>query len=358
MLKGIYNKNGEFVGVLSVNVSNRYMAGIFNNETYDIILTMGNRIVLSTEQYLEGKITKDIPIGQVFEEYETGFHDFDSGNRQYRVRISEVVTKYEDTTFKLYTFLSLNDLVQKADESEENSRKIIAGSIIISLILIYLMSKALTSRINQFSQDMHKVATGDFGFKTSIEGKDELGQLSVDLNSMIESIQRLIYEVYEVKIQKEQLRNKQREVEFKMLSSQINPHFLYNSLEGIRMNALMNGQRETADIVMKLARLMRRYLSYSNEEIHLQKELDLIEDYLQIQQYRFEEDVSFEICVECNIASYYVLPLLLQPIVENAFIHGLEKKIGHGHISIKIFEQNECINISVSDNGVGIKLQN
>lgn len=98
--------------------------------------------------------------------------------------------------------------------------------------------------------------------------------------TMIESIRKLIEEVYVEKIQKEQLRASQRKVEFRMLASQINPHFLYNTLETIRMKAYCNGDKEIADIVKKLGEIMRRNLEVSGKMVSLQSELDLIESYL------------------------------------------------------------------------------
>jgi len=201
---------------------------------------------------------------------------------------------------------------------------------------------------------MHQVAGGDFDVQSNVKGNDELGELSNDLNSMIQSIQTLIHEVYEVRLQKEQLAGKQKEVQFKMLASQINPHFLYNALETIRMKAHVNGQEEIAVIVKKLAKIMRRNLSISNDEVQLQSELDLVKNYLEIQQFRFRDKVSYDFKIECDVSKHSILPLLLQPLVENAFVHGLERKIGQGQIEIKVLEDNNFLRIIVKDNGMGI----
>ncbi len=99
---------------------------------------------------------------------------------------------------------------------------------------------------------------------------------------------------------------------------------------------------------------MRRNLSISNDEIALQAELDLIRHYLEIQQFRFGDKVSFNFDIQCDISQYMILPLLLQPLVENAFVHGLEGKIGQGHIEITVIKEAMGLFISVKDNGLGI----
>ena len=105
---------------------------------------------------------------------------------------------------------------------------------------------------------MHKVAQGDFDIKKNISGHDEISDLYQDLYTMIDSMQQLLTVVYEEQLQKEQLNSRQKDVEFKMLASQINPHFLYNTLETIRMKARVNHQPDIEELVKMLAKIMRR----------------------------------------------------------------------------------------------------
>ena len=201
---------------------------------------------------------------------------------------------------------------------------------------------------------MHKVSLGDFNIRKSIEGNDEIGELYEDICQTVESVKQLIEENYSAKVQKEELKRKQKEMQFEMLSSQINPHFLYNTLETIRMKAYCNGETELAGVVKKLSKLLRRNLEVSDRSVSLASELEMIEAYLTIQKFRFGERISYHIENEIESEKYYLLPLLLQPIVENAFIHGLEAKQGSGKIVCSIKEQNHCLKIAISDNGLGI----
>lgn len=201
---------------------------------------------------------------------------------------------------------------------------------------------------------MNKVVNGDLNISNNFKGKDEIGELYEDLNSMITSIKQLIHEVYEERLIKEQLKNRQQEIEFKMLASQINPHFLYNTLETIRMKAHFNGQEEIAEIVKMLGKLMRRNLEVKHSKVSLESELELVRSYLEIQKARFEDRVEYIINVNTDISDCYVLPLLLQPIVENTFVHGFEGKGDKGIIEIDINAYEDKLVISVSDNGSGI----
>nr|WP_281380431.1 sensor histidine kinase [Gracilibacillus halotolerans] len=139
-----------------------------------------------------------------------------------------------------------------------------------------------------------------------------------------------------------------------MLASQINPHFLYNTLEMIRMKALMNKDPEVAQLVKMLSKMMRSSLERTDRLISIEKETELISYYLQIQQMRFGEDFSYHVEVEETLKKYYILPLIIQPLVENAMIHGLEAKEDRGFIRIVLLERKDFLEIEVTDNGVGI----
>jgi two-component system sensor histidine kinase YesM len=138
-----------------------------------------------------------------------------------------------------------------------------------------------------------------------------------------------------------------------MLASQINPHFLYNTLETIRMKARCNGEIEIEELVKMLAKIMRRNIQVGDKLVTLKSELELVEYYLKIQQYRFGERINYEIDIRCNIEYQKIMPLIIQPVVENAFVHGLETKEGEGKIRI-IVEKKDHLVIQVIDDGIGM----
>ena len=140
-----------------------------------------------------------------------------------------------------------------------------------------------------------------------------------------------------------------------MLASQINPHFLYNTLEIIRMKARINHQPEIEELVKMLAKILRSNVSAGDMDVPLQQELTLVESYLKIQQYRFDERLEYRINVEEALRKIPVLPLILQPLVENSIIHGMEDKEGVVHIDISACWDGEDVLVIVEDDGLGIE---
>jgi len=230
---------------------------------------------------------------------------------------------------------------------------IIVGSIILTILLIGIFSKSFIKRLNEFKEQLHKAAAGDFKIAKKSEETDEISELYDDLHIMIDSIQKLITTVYEEQMQKEKLNSRQKDVEFKMLASQINPHFLYNTLETIRMKARCSGEPEIEELVKMLAKIMRRNIQVGDKLVTLKSELELVEYYLKIQQYRFGDRIHYQIDQRCNIEDLKIMPLIIQPVVENAFIHGLETKEGEGQIQI-IVDNKDHLVIEVIDNGIGM----
>jgi two-component system sensor histidine kinase YesM len=156
-------------------------------------------------------------------------------------------------------------------------------------------------------------------------------------------------------VQKEKLHTKQKEVEFKMLASQINPHFLYNTLETIRMKAVVNHQPEIVELVKMLAKTMRYNIQVTDRLVTLKEELQMVEYYLKIQEYRFGDRITSNLTVEPVVDSRArILPLTIQPFVENAFVHGLEGKDKDGRLEIRVYMEGDDLCICIRDNGAGM----
>ncbi|MCK8061670.1 MULTISPECIES: sensor histidine kinase [unclassified Fusibacter] len=358
LVRLIKGASGEEIGVLVVNISNRTLKRIFDETPYKIIGVIDqNQIVISTEAKYEGMlISEDYFINQMFNQ-SLNNEIFDDETGKYKVINTVFQTQNSGNHISLLTLIPTTEFTAFANQVLIRGGALVFVSVCAALILVSILTRTLTERIEKFRFNLHKVATGDFDLEESIAGKDEIALLYSDLEVTTKSIKDLIYQVYEVELQKEQMTSRQREVEFKMLTSQIDPHFLYNTLETIRMESLLNDQHEIASIVKKLASIMRRKLSVLKEEVSLNAELGLLRDYLDIQAFRFRDRVTYTIDKKCDTSSFMVLPLLLQPIVENAFVHGLEKKVGKGEIRIKIDEDDAFLLIEISDNGRGMNAE-
>ncbi len=267
----------------------------------------------------------------------------------YTMRLGESEDILQIVGLKAYS-----DILQQTVHQISRSVIIFFISVLLSVVLIRLFSQSFSTRVNQFRRQLQRAATGNFDLKPSLGGSDEISDLYGYLGTMIGDIQRLLAEIYQERLHAEQLKTQQREAEFKVLASQINPHFLYNTLETIRMKARINHQAEIEELVKMLAKILRKNLRAGGQDVSIREEVELVESYLKIQQYRFEERIQYQIRLPENLQEYRVLPLILQPIVENSIIHGLETKEGIGHILIEVERVEDAILIAVEDDGLGI----
>ncbi|MBD5141720.1 MAG: sensor histidine kinase [Ruminococcus sp.] len=262
---------------------------------------------------------------------------------------------YENTYNRFYVYI-----VKPPAIYNESINSVIASyvwyiclCIILSVLITILFSSMFSRRIQSLKDKMHSVADGNFELTDDIKGSDEIYDLYEDLKKMVDSMQNLINDAYKSKIQSESFKLNQVEAEFKALASQINPHFLYNTLETIRMKAYCNNDKETADLVKKLGKFMRRCLEVKDGMVTLESELEFTKSYLELQAARFGDRVSYSIYCEVD-KKYMVLPLIIQPVVENAFVHGIEGEKANGRITVKVMYKGENVEICVSDNGQGI----
>lgn len=235
---------------------------------------------------------------------------------------------------------------------------IIVVAMAIPAILIHYFTAYFTGRINVLRQEMKKASKEDYDIIPAYGGEDELSEAFADLQVMVQRIKEKDARMYAVKIKEQQLQNEQQVMEMKMLASQINPHFLYNTLESIRMQALTAGNREVAGSVKLLGKSMRYVLENTGtSSITLQKELDYIGTYLNIQKIRFRDRVNYSLNIEegLSLEKYLILPLLLQPVIENAILHGLEQVESDGKIDVDVsVEDEEFLKIVITDNGCGM----
>jgi two-component system sensor histidine kinase YesM len=148
-----------------------------------------------------------------------------------------------------------------------------------------------------------------------------------------------------------------RQAEINALQSQINPHFLYNLLESIRMRSVLKKEAETARIIKYVSRMFRRLLMWDDEMITIKEELNYIEEFLEVQKYRFGDKLTYDISVDNAVNGIKIPKMIYQPIVENACKHGLEKTKNGGYVSVSVKLSDNSIICNICDNGVGISAE-
>lgn len=232
-------------------------------------------------------------------------------------------------------------------------------AVIVPGVILILFANYFSRRVGLLRAEMHKARSQDYNIISDFSGHDELTEAFEDLKFMVQDIKQKDAKMYEAELNEKELRTNQQLMEYKMLASQINPHYLYNTLETIRMKALTTGSREVADAV----KILGKTLHYVQENTGvsyttLKRELEHVENYLAIQKLRFGERINHRITIDPSIdpATYPMLPLLLQPLVENAIVHGLEDIRGIGMVDIDIARDDAHLRICIRDSGKGMSL--
>ena len=229
----------------------------------------------------------------------------------------------------------------------------------ISLSVAYLLglgfATSLIRPIRRLQHFMKEVETGNLNGRVVVESKDEIGQLSASFNHLVGKLSQLLEEVYFSKLRETELSLKQKEIELKMLQSQMNPHFLYNSLETIRGMALEENQEHIATMSSMLGKLLRYNLKNNPAPVSLEEEMKFCEMYLQIQSFRFEDRFEHTWDIPQWARDFQVVKFSLQPIVENCYIHSMGCNVRKITINIAAFRNSKTsFVVQISDNGVGI----
>ncbi|MNB96715.1 Sensor histidine kinase YpdA [compost metagenome] len=218
---------------------------------------------------------------------------------------------------------------------------------LFSGVLWYLVSRSIVRPIKQLISTMKDVRGSNLDVKANVTSTDEIGLLTVTYNYMIQRINGLFTQVVEEEKQK-------RNVEIKALQGQINPHFLYNTLNTIRWMAIIQKAEGIKEVVDALGRLLKNTFRQPTAMITLHEELNMLKDYVFIQQTRYRDKFQVYYEVEEPLNAAECIKFILQPIVENAIFHGIEPKEGPGVITIKATAEDTVLKITVEDNGVGM----
>lgn len=217
----------------------------------------------------------------------------------------------------------------------------------VLMLIYFVFSNRISKPIRLLQKGMREIQQGNFDTRVSISREDELGILADGLNQMAEQLNEYVEQVYVAEI-------KQRETELNMLKSQIQPHYLYNTLDIIRMTAVCHEDEQTAEMIECLGSQLRYLIEGENDMVLLEEELQNIKDYFYIMKIRYEGRIKMKISVSESLKKVSVLKLIMQPLVENAMKHGLRDKQGEGFIWVTVKQRGLDLEISVMDDGIGM----
>lgn len=229
---------------------------------------------------------------------------------------------------------------------------------VLGLAIVVVISRAISNKITRpiysIKQAMGRFEQGEMPDKLTPTTEDELGYLVNGFNLMVDDINRFVNEIFHEQEEKEKAEVAALKFQLESLQSQINPHFLYNTLNTVSYLSLKNRTSEIRELIQALNTLLRSTLSNQDELITIQKEVYFLESYVKIQNYRYEDMIEFACATDESVLGGLIPKLILQPIVENSLLHGIYPKGTGGKIQVSITAAGGNIKISVRDNGVGI----
>lgn len=251
------------------------------------------------------------------------------------------------TGWKTFSVISVRSLFAGADALREHIEVLLLRAVLLMLLAIFFMYRSFTRPLSDLEQAMGAVQEGRFGLQIKNGRRDEIGRLIDSFNYMSNKIDLLIQEVYEGRLA-------QKNAEIEALQAQINPHFLYNTLDSINWMLIDRGENDISEIVVSLGKLMQYCVDTGDALVTLEQECQYVQDYLRIQKNRLEDRLQYSLEIEESIRSLRVPKLILQPLVENSIRHAIEPFQREGFISIRAWTQNGRAEIAVSDNGCGM----
>ena len=268
-------------------------------------------------------------------------------NKQQYLRIYK---KIEGYPFYIISDVSMDYIKDKSSEVIKNTVLITSVILMISFLIAYFISKGIFKRIKYLMNFMKTIDINNFEKGIPEKYKDEIGILIKSFNKMLWRIKSLMQDVNVANLEK-------KEAEIRLLQAQINPHFLYNTLNTVNWLAMRRNDEDISFIVKNLSDYLRVGLNKGEDLITIEKELHHVSFYFNIQKYRFEDKINLLISIPENMLNLKIACLTLQPLVENAIVHGILPEDDRiGTIKITGYISDESLIIEVSDNGIGMDI--
>ncbi|MCM3443642.1 sensor histidine kinase [Metabacillus halosaccharovorans] len=254
---------------------------------------------------------------------------------------------FQHSDWRIFHSIALSDLTKETDAVRNGTIIAFILVVFISIIISIILAWNVSNPLNRLTRLMKQVERGNFNVDLSIDSKDEVGILAKSFNSMTQEINQLIKKNYKIEL-------RQKNAELYALQSQINPHFMYNTLETIGYAVEEEETESVVKIITLLGRMLRYSLNNKDRVVPISFEVMHINNYLTIQKFRFEDRIHFEIHEEMDTHQYYMPKFILQPIIENSIKYGLDQ---HEKCLIDIFvhktKEKEIV-LTIKDNGPGI----
>ncbi|MCX7711803.1 MAG: sensor histidine kinase [Clostridia bacterium] len=334
----------DMIVKIDINLTPLYW--IFNRESSYLelfLLDSEGRIACATNRSLENGLFKDIELKRRSDKQEKEMlFDRALGNAEYI------------KGWRLVGIADKTSIVRAMNRARSYVVFLAIISTVISSFLVIIMLRSYNYRIKKLLKHMEKAKNQQFDLISMTEGKDEIGGLIRSFNRMASKINTLINNVYKLEIQKKDLELERVRAELNFLQSQMNPHFLFNTLNALLVTSVKNGYTEITEVIKYLSKTLRRLLSWKDDLVTVEEELTFTEMYLKIEKFRFGEKFDYVINMDREVSQQIIPKMTIQPLVENACKHGIQTIKGIGRIQVQVCLEAKHVVVRVEDNGIGI----
>lgn len=348
----LYNKDHGVLGVLVVHMDVAMMDIVYHNirmgkDSVAYLVSPEGRILFHPQRSEIGKLltNKEI-LNQIGRSDESNFIIDENSKAKFVVFNTLPINMW-----KLVVITDYQELIADANKIRDVSLITSLACLVFVIIFSIFVSKSILNPVYKLIGLMEKGSAGDMKVRFNTLYNDEIGQLGNSFNKMMVNIESLIKMV-------ESESNKKVEAEIKVLESQINPHFLYNTLASIYWNAMASGNSEIGKMSASLSKFFKLGLNKGKEFTTVENEVEHVTEYLSIQRMMYPRLFDFQVDVEPDTLKYKTIKLILQPLVENAIYHGMEKREDKGFVKIEVSLKDERVFFRVKDNGAGIDQAN
>lgn len=341
-------EDAEVIGLLLINTDVSYLREICNDmklsDNNRIIILHDDAVIYDTEETNIASSVED-SFCNYFNNIPDNITVTETTIDNQSVYASSILSDYSG--WRIISIIPTKDLYEDINQMRLYTMLVTVIILFITIIIIWWISRQIVRPIKKLQMLMKLTESGDFNQKINITTHDEIGNLAASFNHMTSKIDTLIQEVYLSQI-------KQGEAELQMLQSQINPHFLYNTLESISMMAIINDDDTTSEMANDLGKILYYGISKNKTEVTLAEEISVLERYIHLQDVRFHNSYLININIPDNLKEIIIIKLILQPIVENAIYHGMNTIRNNGLITIFGYRKDSTLFLCVEDNGIGM----
>lgn len=343
----VNNQTGEREGIFFVDLNYSAISDLCNNNSmkdkgYIFVLDNEGNIIYHPKQQLMYGGLKTENIDAIMKCKDTSLIIKEGGESKLYT-----ISKSKKTGWRVVGAAYTSDLL-KNNEQAQMWYLLVASILLLAVIGIStIISREITKPIRSLRDSMRKVQKGQFDTHVDVTTENEIGSLGKSFNLMTSEIQALMEQnVYEQK--------QKRKSELKALQAQINPHFLYNTLDSIIWMSEAGENEEVVEMTSALAHLLRQSISNDQEEIELEKEIEYVKNYLTIQKMRYKDKLEYFTYIDPRVSHVRIIKLVLQPLVENAIYHGIKYKETKGCLKIYARQEEKNVIIVVEDDGIGM----